>query len=206
MQKIKIDQKNITKKEIEELANYFLADNIIAYPTDTIYGLGCLATNTKSIERIEKIKKRKEKQSFIILVKSYCMLKKYCKIDNKQDKFLRTIWSKTKEEIKKTKPTTVILEAQKDMLSENLIFKDGSIAVRMPLQSNFLINLIKKINLPIISTSLNISGEEPINDLEKLDSKFKNIDIAIDAGIIQNNKASKIIDIRDMENIKIIRK
>ncbi|MCX6799758.1 MAG: L-threonylcarbamoyladenylate synthase [Candidatus Falkowbacteria bacterium] len=194
---IKINQ--IKNDDLFQIINYLLDEKIIAYPTDTIYGLGCIATSQKAIDKIYAIKKRKKDKPLLVLVKSYCMLKKYFFVSAKQDKLLRTLWIRGKA------PTTVILK-QRGLLANNLAPDNFGVAVRMPINNSFVINLIKKINLPIIATSLNISGESPIEKINQIDDEMsKKIDLAVDAGLL-DKKSSTLIDIQDINNIITLRK
>ncbi len=211
MDKLQIDLQNITKEQIELISDYFLDGKVIVYPTDTVYGLGCIATDEKAIRKIEKIKARSEQKSYILLTKSFCMTKKYARVARKQDEFLRSIWvARTNSpEINKRNgenPTTVILDVRPDMLPRSVL-KNGSLAFRLP-KNDFLGKILMKVDLPIVSTSLNISGQEPLSLLSDIENYFKDTklpDLVIDAGEVSNKKVSKIIDIRDIKNIKKIR-
>ena len=211
MKKIKVDLDNISKKEIEEISKYFLEGKVLVYPTDTVYGLGCIATDVKAIKKIEKIKKRTEQKSYILLTKSFCMTKKYAKISKEQDEYLRSVWvarTNSPEINKKNSenPTTLILNAKTGFLPDSVL-KDSSLALRLP-KNDFLSKILVKVDLPIVSTSLNISGQKPLSSLDDIERYFKKTelpDIVIDAGKISKTKTSKIIDIRDIKNIKKIR-
>ncbi|MDA3840026.1 MAG: L-threonylcarbamoyladenylate synthase [Patescibacteria group bacterium] len=206
-----IDLDSISKNDIEFISNAFLEGSVIVYPTDTVYGLGCLATDKKAIRKIEKIKNRFEQKSYILLTKSFCMTKKYAKVSKKQDEFLRSVWvARTNgPEINKknaNKPTTVILEARPNMLPKNAL-KDGTLAFRLP-KNDFLSKILMIVDLPIVSTSLNISGQKPLSSLDDIETYFRKTslpDLVVDAGKISRTKTSEIIDIRDIENIKKIR-
>jgi len=210
MKIIKIDLENITKKNIEEISAAFLLNKTIVYPTDTVYGLGCIATSEKAVKKIYKIKKRNKKLPLIILVKSLCMTKKYAKVSKKQDKYLRTVWpsrggpEKVFKESVKT-PKTIILESR-GLLGVDTLGVDNSIALRLP-NNDFLSTILKKIDLPIVSTSLNISGESAIVNIDDIERKFKDLkpDLIIDAGRLKRKKSSSIIDIRGIDKIKKIR-
>ena len=211
MKRIKIDLDNISKKEIEEISKYFLDGKVLVYPTDTVYGLGCIATDVKAIKKIEKIKNRIEQKSYILLTRSFCMTKKYAKISKEQDKYLRSVWVARTNSVKINKkngenPTTLILNSRLGTLPE-LVLKDSSLAMRLP-KNDFLSKILVKVDLPIVSTSLNISGQKPLSSLrgiEKYFEKTKLPDIVIDAGTMAETKTSKIVDIRDIKNIKKIR-
>ncbi len=206
MQIAKINPRKINKSDLDFIANNFKKEKVVAYPAETIYGLGGIASSEKVIKKIYKLKKRDTSKAFIILVGSFCMLKKYFFVNARQDKFLRTIWPKPFG-IKRVRPTTVILKSRG--ILPRILEKDGSIAVRLPMANQwareFLIPLIKKIDKPIISTSLNISGQKPINNLKNIAKIFPQIDLVIDRGKMPPRKASRIIDLMDVENIKIIR-
>lgn len=199
MKILKINLEKITEEEIEIISDYFRHGKIVAYPTDTIYGLGCIAKDEKAIDKIYKIKKRLKNKPLPVLVKSYCMLKKYFFVSGKQDKFIR-------EKNQESRVASFILKSR-GLLPQNAVADDESAAVRIPFKSEFLIKILKKINTPIIATSLNISGEKQLEDLKKIEKYFgKNkIDLALDAGKLKKSKPSKLIDIRDIDNIKIIR-
>lgn len=210
MKRLKIDLDNIKKENIDLIVKAFLAGQVIVYPTDTVYGLGCIATSKKAIGKIKKIKNRDNKKPFLFLVKSFCMTKKYAKVSKKQDIFLRTVWpsrTSSKKVIKEAElsPKTIVFQSS-GLLPNEIETSDKSIALRLP-KNDFLSTILKKIDLPLVSTSLNMSGEKPINDLGNVEKYFKTLkpDLIIDAGILKKKKPSQLIDIRDIENIKKIR-
>ena len=210
MQTIKINKNNFTKSDIEFVANELKQGKVFVLPTDTIYSLHCVATNKKAIDKIYKIKKIKKKRSLLVLVKSYCMLRDYVFVSKKQDQYIRAIWTSTtksaqdKKYLRKKRPTTFILKAR-EKLPKEIYGKDNSLAVRLP-KNDFLIKIITRLNVPLISTSFNISGQEyNENFLIKFKKSQVNPDMIIDSGKSKNNKGSRIIDIRDINNIKIIR-
>jgi len=200
VQILKTSLNKISEEEINIIVDSFLRGMVVAYPTDTIYGLGCVATDKDAVKKVYKAKKREKDKPLIILVKSYCMLKKYCFVSKRQDEYLRKVWAPGE------KPTTVILK-HRGLLPEELTGSLDSVAVRLP-QNEFLVKIIKKINFPIASTSLNISGGKEISDLKDMNKNFgkNSIDLVVDVGQSFAQKPSRIVDIRDINEIKIIRK
>lgn len=196
MKTIKIDSKNIQVEQIDEIVDYLNKGKIIIYPTDTIYGIGCDATNEKAIKKIYQIKKRRKNKALLILVKSWCMAKKYAYISSKQDKYMRNFWPG---------PVSAILR-KRELVPDVLTGGQDSVAVRMP-DNEFLLKLIKKLDKPLVSTSLNISGEKSILDLRNIKKVFKDVkpDLIIDGGVLSSKKPSKIMDLRDVNNIEVIR-
>ncbi|MEI6529083.1 MAG: L-threonylcarbamoyladenylate synthase [Candidatus Falkowbacteria bacterium] len=175
---------------------------VVVLPTDTIYGLSCLADRLRPINKIYHLKKRDPKKPVLILVASIEMAKKYVIISDKQEKLLKKIWAK------KAAPTTVILKNRRILPRELTRGSDG-LAVRLP-KSVFLIKILGKVNCPLVSTSLNLSGQKNITDLHRLHYYFpkKNNrpDLVIDAGPSPQKRPSRLIDLRDENAPIIIRK
>ncbi len=208
---VKIDKNKIEKKELQEIADYFLLGKTVVYPTDTIYGIGCLAENVKSVKKVFQIKKRENDRKVIILMKSFCMVHDNFKVSKKQDLFLREIWVKKSsdlnhlEKLDNKNPVTVILKSR-GILPKFLENDKGGIAVRIP-KDRFLLDLLKKVNKPIISTSLNVSNKKLLTSLEEIEKEFEILpDIVIDTGVSKKEKTSAIYDIMNIGDIKIIRK
>ena len=121
---------------------------ILLYPTDTVWGLGCDATCVEAVAKIFELKNRVESKSLVILVSSIEMLKAY--IQEIPEKALKII--KISEN-----PTTVIYQNPKGLAS-NTIASDHTIAIRIP-SHDYCLDLINLFGKPIVSTSANISGE-----------------------------------------------
>lgn len=121
---------------------------VVLYPTDTIWGIGCDATNARAIDKIYVAKNRKDGKSLIILVADVEMLFNY--VDNIPPTAIDLIHSYNK-------PLTIIYPLSKN-LPRNLPAADGSIAVRIP-RTKFCLDILKLFGKPIISTSANLTGE-----------------------------------------------
>lgn len=199
MKRIKLDINNFSKAELSLVADEIGAGKVVALPTDTIYGLSTLANNKKAVGKIYQIKKRDKNKPLIVLMKSFCMIRRFCKLNKEQYNYL-------KNNLEKGKTLTVILKS-KDKELEYLLGESEGLAIRIPKQSDFLMKLIKKINEPIVSTSLNLSGEKEILNLSDagLILRDKKIDLIVDAGRVKKRNPSSIVDIRDINNIKRIR-
>ncbi|MBR4275788.1 MAG: threonylcarbamoyl-AMP synthase [Prevotella sp.] len=121
---------------------------VILYPTDTIWGIGCDATNKEAVARIYQIKRREESKAMICLVDS----------DNRIQRYVRDVPEVAWDVMNlATKPTTVILDGANG-LAGNLIADDGSIAIRIT-HEEFSKELCYRMQKPVVSTSANISGE-----------------------------------------------
>jgi len=134
---------------MSEVAKSLLAlekGNVILYPTDTVWGLGCDATNVQAVSKVYGIKQRSESKSLIVLVDSFEMLSEY----------IESIPSIVKKELERAnKPTTIIYKNPKG-IAANCIAPDNSIAIRI-VQNDFCQQLIREFGKPIVSTSANIS-------------------------------------------------
>lgn len=196
MKSIKINLNKITKQKIGLIVDFLKQGKIIVYPTDTIYGLGCKAGDKKALNKIYRIKKREKKKPLLVLISDFKMLRKYLLVDKKQEAYLRKVWPG---------PISVILNKKK-LLPDELSARKSGVAVRLP-KSRFLTKMIREVGEPIVSTSLNLSGKKPLENASNLAGYFKNIkpDLIIDAGI-RRGRPSKLIDLRDVDNIKILRK
>lgn len=166
---------------------------VVALLTDTVYGLSCLPGSAKAKKKISLIKNRPGHPSFILLVSSLAMAKKICAISGRQSEVASKIWGGY------GRPSTLIFDAKSKKIP-------GGIAVRIPRKPS-LVALIKKLKNPIISTSLNISGKEAIRDPRTIENSFEHLpDLLVYEGPAKRKSGSRIIDLRDVDNPKIIRK
>ena len=135
-------------KDIKAAVEVMKKGGVILYPTDTVWGIGCDATNEAAVQRIYEIKRREESKAMICLVDS----------DNRIQRYVREVPDVAWDVMNlATKPTTVILDGANG-LAKNLIAEDGSIAMRIT-QEEFSKELCYRMQKPIVSTSANISGE-----------------------------------------------
>lgn len=139
-----------------------LSGGIILYPTDTIWGLGCDATNADAIKKIYRLKKREEKKSLIILVNNEKMIQEY--VDNPSEKLLAFASAAQK-------PTTTIF-SNAIRLPAVLVNEDGTIAIRI-VKEDFCQKLIQQLQRPLVSTSANISRENYPQNFNEVSSEIK---------------------------------
>lgn len=209
MQTIKINLENIKQEQIEMIVDYLKQGKVIAYPTDTIYGLGCDARNSEAVMKIREIKGRDDKKPMLILINGYEMLDQYCEVSGEQRKYLENACGTDKSPLPPLlggvkKPTTVILK-KKGNLPDELTCGLDSLAVRLP-NNDFLIKIISMAGFPVVSTSLNKTGEPTLNNVNTIKDHFEILpDLAIDGGVITATKPSMLIDLRDVKNVKVIR-
>lgn len=181
---------------IQNIVTLLKREETILYPTDTVWGIGCDATNEKAVAKIFRIKQRAESKSLIILVDSLEMLQNYVEfIPKKALEILR----------ESKKPTTIIYKKPKD-LAENCIAKDHTIAIRI-VQNEFCQELIRQFGKPIISTSANISGAPTPKSFSEISNTIlDSVDYVVN---LQQQKitgaSSKILRITDTNEVEVIR-
>lgn len=138
------------------------AGGIILYPTDTIWGLGCDATDPDAVKKIFNLKKRPGTKSMIVLVADPRDVNRYT---SGSEPYIAEYLEKA------TGPTTVIYEGALG-LADNLVGPDGTIAMRI-VRKDFCMHLIKRFRKPLVSTSANISGEEPPKNFAGISVEIK---------------------------------
>ncbi|MEP7254067.1 MAG: Sua5/YciO/YrdC/YwlC family protein, partial [Ginsengibacter sp.] len=169
----------------------------ILYPTDTIWGIGCDATDTVAIQKIFLLKKRDEKKSMIILLAQKKEISNY--VSGPSKKILGAL-----EESKK--PITGIFENAIN-LPASLINEDGSIAIRI-VKDDFCKKLIERIRVPLVATSANISGDSYPSNFTEISAEIKNgVDYIVqhsknDSKIFQPSSIIKLNDEGDIEKIR----
>src|SRR5215203_1245621 len=148
--------------EVETALQALGKGGVILYPTDTVWGLGCDATNADSIKKIYRIKQRDDSKSLIILVAEERDVLQYVAApDLSVFDFIE----------KQTRPTTVIFENAIG-LPDNLVAEDGSIAIRI-VKDEFCRHLIKRLRKPVVSTSANISDQLTPQIFAQVSEKIK---------------------------------
>jgi L-threonylcarbamoyladenylate synthase len=158
------------KEEINKALEVLKAGGIILYPTDTVWGLGCDATNAEAVAKIYALKNRADSKSLIILIDN----------DSKLQSYVSEIPDVAYDLIEFTeKPLTIIYDGAKN-LAKNLIGADGSIGIRIP-KHDFCQQLIQRFRKPIVSTSANISGEHTPENFSEISEYILNgVDLIID--------------------------
>ncbi|HEY1202004.1 MAG TPA: L-threonylcarbamoyladenylate synthase [Niastella sp.] len=183
--------------DIDHCLKVLQGGGLILYPTDTIWGIGCDATNAAAVNRIFNLKQRPDSKSMIILLADEKELMQYvAHIDLAVFDYL----AKTK------KPTTVIYDGALG-LADNVISADGSVAIRI-VKDTFCKHLIKRFRKPIVSTSANLSGDpSPATFSDIMPAIWQGVDYIVQHRQNDNSPhaASSIIKWGKDGNVTIIR-
>ena len=181
---------------MEKLLETLKSGGIILYPTDTIWGIGCDATDDEAVMKIFELKNRDQNKPLIILVESEKRLQDLVEVP-------AIAWDIMDLS---EKPITIVYDAPNG-ISKNLLAEDGSIGIRL-VKDEFCKRLISKLNKPIVSTSANFSGEKSPKSFANISQKLINkVDAVAEDQINRVSKweASSIIRVWNDGRIKVIR-
>ena len=181
---------------MEKILETLKSGGIILYPTDTIWGIGCDATDDEAVMRIFELKNRDQNKPLIILVESEKRLQDLVEVP-------AIAWDIMDLS---EKPITIVYDAPKG-ISKNLLAEDGSIGIRL-VKDVFCKRLISKLNKPIVSTSANFSGEKSPKSFADISQKLINeVDAVAEdqKNRVSKWEASSIIRVWNDGRIKVIR-
>ena len=178
------------EKEKDIIRTSLIENNpVFIYPTDTIYGIGCNASNKEAVEKIRDIKQRKT-SPFSVIVPSKEWIDENCVVnDNARD------WIK-----RLPGPYTLILKVKKGYVAENISPGLDTLGVRIP--DHWFSNFAAEMDMPIVTTSVNKSSEDFMTSLDDLDTEIKS---RVDFIVYEDEKKgspSKIIDLTD--EVKVV--
>lgn len=185
------------QKEADEAVRVMRGGGIILYPTDTVWGLGCDATNAAAVERIYRLKRSENKKSMLVLCASADMTVRYV---NKAPGVAFEVMELA------TSPLTAILPGAAGV-AENLIPEEGTLGVRIP-DHEFCRRMLAGLKKPIVSTSANISGEAtPVGLQDVAKEIVDGVDFVVTPRFEgkPTRKASSIIAFGEGGEVKIIR-
>jgi len=166
------------------------AGGIVIYPTDTLYGMGCDATNAEAVKKLRALKRRDSAKPLSILVSDFAMLARHCKLTAEQGKILQELLPG---------PYTFILPLKERLPVSGAL----EVGVRVP-EHSFMRAVAKSLGIPIVATSANLSGEKDACWLSGVAREIlEGAALAIDGGKCKYSQASTVIDLVRM---KVLRK
>lgn len=197
------------KEELNNAVEVLRKGGIILYPTDTVWGIGCDATNPSAVAKIYEIKKRADSKSLVLLAANLDMVCRYVKEIPEIAVQLVEV---------NDSPMTIVYpgaihsnsleDASAYSLAYNVVAEDNSVAIRIPLH-DFSCDLAMKLGRPIVSTSANISGEPTPKRFSEISEEIKvRMDYIVEPSLEKSStgKASSIIKVGIDSEIAIIRK
>lgn len=185
------------RNDIRQAVEVMRRGGVILYPTDTVWGIGCDATNARAVARVYEIKRRAESKALIVLVDSAARAERY--VENMPDVAWQLI------EVA-DKPLTIIYDRSRG-LAENLVADDGSVAIRVT-QEPFSQALCAAMRLPVVSTSANVSGKPTARSFAEIEPEIRlAVDYVVEYRQTDDAQAqpSSIIKLGNGGEVKIIR-
>ena len=187
------------KQDLQQALKVLREGGVILYPTDTVWGIGCDATNADAVARVYEIKKRVDSKAMLVLLDGAGKLQGY--VDNVPE----TAWLLL-EASEGQRPMTIIYPKAKN-LAPNLLAEDGSVGIRITSEP-FTKALCEQLRHPIVSTSANISGEPAAKTFKEISQELlETVDYVCQfrRNDTTTYKPSSIIKIDEKERITIIR-
>lgn len=181
---------------MEKIIEILKSGGTILYPTDTIWGIGCDATNTEAINKIFDIKKREKSKSMIILVESEKRLQDLVDVPEMAWEIIDL----------SEKPVTIVYENPRNLPKE-ILADDGSIGIRL-VKDDFCKKLISKLNKPLVSTSANFSGDKsPMKFSDITPEMIDLVDFAVEENRekVSQYSGSSVIKVWNDGRIKVLR-
>ncbi len=181
---------------MEKIIEILKSGGTILYPTDTIWGIGCDATNIEAIEKIFEIKKREKSKSLIILVESEKRLQDLVDVPEMAWEIIDL----------SEKPVTIVYENPRNLPKE-ILADDGSIGIRL-VKDDFCKKLISKLNKPLVSTSANFSGDKsPMKFSDITPEMIDLVDFAVEENRekVSQYSGSSVIKVWNDGRIKVLR-
>ena len=195
--------------EIQKALEVLRKGGIILYPTDTVWGIGCDATDPEAVAKVYEIKKRADNKSLVLLASDMDMICRYVKEVPEMAIQLVEV---------NDKPMTIIYpgavagkqgeKASKGCLAYNTVAEDGTVGIRVPMM-DFCQQLVAKLGRPIVSTSANISGEPTPKKFAEISQEIRDaVDYVVDPALERGatGQSSSIIKVGLDYSIEIIRK
>jgi tRNA threonylcarbamoyl adenosine modification protein (Sua5/YciO/YrdC/YwlC family) len=158
-------------RKVQQAVDVLERGGLIAYPTDTVYGLGCDLMNKSAIERLYQVKGMQKNKNLAFICNDLSNITKYAVVDNSAYRMLRHYLPG---------PYCFILQATRDV-PKMVLSKQKTVGIRVP-DHPVIIELTKALGRPIISTTAARHGEDPFVDPAEIRDEFKGLDLILDAG------------------------
>lgn len=186
-----INPDNPQPRLIKQVAATLENGGVVAYPTDTTYGIGCSIFSKKGLERIYQMKQRDRRKPFSFICSDLAEVSRFARLTNHAFKIMKRCLPG---------PYTFVLEASREV-PDLLTTKQKTVGIRMP-DNPICMAIVRELGAPIVTTSANLSGEEPIGDPDEISRQFgKQLDMLIDGGMLATDVSSVISLVGDQVEI-----
>ncbi len=179
---VEINPHNPQPRLISQVVEILKQGGVIAYPTDTTYGIGCSILNKKALERIYRIKQRERNKPLSFICADLAEISSYAQVSNFAFKTMKRLLPG---------PYTFVLEASR-IVPDLLMTRQKSVGIRVP-DNPICLAIVRELGHPIVTTSANLSGEEPLGDPFLLDEELGSLlDLVVDGGILTADVSSVV--------------
>ncbi len=186
---IEINAQHPEPRKIQRAVDAMKQGEVIVYPTDTVYAIGCALGNKRAIDRIFHLTGKDESQPLTFVCADLSDIARYAVVENHHYRMLKRLLPG---------PYTFILPATREV-PRTLLSKRKTVGIRVP-NHPVALSLAKMLEVPIISTSASHQGEEPLNDPAEIVSRFKGIELVLDAGYC-GIVSSTVVDLTGAEPV-----
>lgn len=188
---LEINSDNPQQRRISQVVETLSGGGVIAYPTDTTYGIGCSIFNKRGIERIYQLKQREKKKPFSFICSDLSEVARYAKVGNFAFKILKRYLPG---------PYTFVLDAT-SVVPDLLLTRQKTVGIRIP-DNNICLAIVRLLGHPIVTTSANLSGEDPIGDPYLVHRDMgQQLDLVIDGGTLPPDVSSVVSLIGDRSEV-----
>ena len=188
---LEINPENPQPRLISRVVDTLTGGGVIAYPTDTTYGIGCSIFNKRGIDHIYQLKQREKKKPFSFICADLSEVARYAKVSNYAFKVLKRFLPG---------PYTFVLDAT-SIVPDLLLTKQKTVGIRIP-DNRICLSIVRNLGHPIVTTSANLSGEEPIGDPFLVEEELgRQLDLVVDGGILSPDVSSVVSLIGDYPEV-----
>lgn len=190
---LQINQENPQERLISRAVEVLERDGLIAYPTDTTYGIGCNIFNSRGVKNIYQIKKRDARKPFSFICADLSDVANYAQVSNFAFKIMKRHLPG---------PYTFVLDATR-VVPNSMITRQKTVGIRIP-DDEIALSIVRQLGHPLVTTSANLTGESPLHDPAEIEAIMGHmLDIVVDGGI-RFGDPSTIISLID-DRIEVLR-
>ncbi|MBE0598746.1 MAG: threonylcarbamoyl-AMP synthase [Desulfuromonadales bacterium] len=188
---LSINPENPQPRQIRKVAEVLRAGGVIAYPTDTIYGIGCDIFNKKGVKKIYQIKNRDPRKPFSFICADLADVANYAQVSNFAFKIMKR---------QLPGPYTFVLEATR-IVPDLLLTRQRTVGIRIP-NDAITLAIVRELGHPLVTTSANLSGEEPVHDPLTIEEEMgRQLELVVDGGIRMGDPSTVISLVNDQVEV-----
>jgi len=188
---LEINPDNPQSRLILQVARCLREGDVIAYPTDTTYGIGCSIFNKKGLERIYQVKQRDKRKPFSFICSDLAEVSRYARLTNVAFKAMKRCLPG---------PYTFVLEASREV-PDLLTTRQKTVGIRIP-DNRICMAIVQQLGVPIVTTSANLTGEEPVGDPYEIQRRFGGgLDLVVDGGLLTTDVSTVINMVGDRPEV-----